>query len=78
MIRHSSITPEPKHKATQHGLGLASALEVRDYPIHVCPGQHCAGRAHLIEHGHRHTDYPVHTLTPAQVDAATTYSGRVR
>lgn len=68
----------PKHRCSADDIDV----DTRDYPDHVCPGQHCLGRrkaltGHVL-HGHRHTDHPVHTLTPAQAAAATEFSGRVR
>lgn len=55
---------EPKHARAQYN----ALTEKRDYAHYVCPGQHCAGRMRV--HEHRHTFYAVHTLSPAQAEAA--------
>jgi hypothetical protein len=64
---------QPKHKRALDG----PLDDVRDYPAHVCPGQHCIGRVGIIrhdhpnvQHGHRYTVAPVHPLTPEQAAAA--------
>lgn len=43
---------------------MVEATDVRDYPDHVCPGQHCRGRR--VVHWHRFTTTAVHTLSRAQ------------
>lgn len=73
MIPHLYPVPRGKHAKSAEEIGPSGKhrdntmgnLKHRDYPDHVCPGRHCAGRLGISPH--QLTLLPVHTMLDSGV-----------